>query len=724
MSEEFSGNFYENLRSLITLVDHLRDAGLQKYIKLPRIVTLGTQSSGKSSALENIVGLNFLPRGEGVCTRRPLELRLVHTFDNSPPWAKFEDFGDQKFTNFEDVRRGIERLTDQVAGTRKAIIDNPIILTVYSCSCPDLTLIDLPGITRIPVDDQPPDIERITKEMAYKYVSDPRTIILCVIPINQDISTSEALQMAKRVDPQGIRTLGVLTKIDIMDKGTDAKKNLLGQEVPLRLGYVGIKNRSQHDIITRVTVEAALKEERDYFASHPTYSTMPPGYLGTDVLVDKLTRIMFTHIKRFLPDILKEVVIHLRECEEKLNELGPEAPVEPKQKVQLLWNMVTDFLEIYKNIIRGKYDRKRSSRVTKGLTQGTDIKLIFRNLLMNFTGDYRATSSYSEDEIQKAITMHEGDSIPGFPSVDAFIYLIQPQLELLKDPVIECLMSVYSHLETLAHTIIERVFYRFPPIVGDLSEVVTGVLVGERESCRDIVEKMMDADESYIFTNDIDYLLARSDLIPKQAVGSGSKTDTRSLFVEEIRARIDSYFRLVARNVRDSAPKLIGYFLVRSSMDRLQYELYNYLNANDHILECMNEPENISKERSVLRKQLETLRKAQKIIKMDPHLAAQTENFEAEIKMQEEELQRKKEDSKRKEEEKRNREEAKRKEMEKGGKEEQGKKEDAKTPEVQKPDAKKEAGGSMFDLPPEPPKRSLLDDSAKKPSAKKGSLFN
>ena len=723
MSDDFSGTFYENLRSLITLVDHLRDAGLQKYIKLPRIVTLGTQSSGKSSVLENIVGLNFLPRGEGVCTRRPLELRLVHTYDNSPPWAKFEDI-EQKFTNFEEVKRAIERLTDDVAGRRKAIIDNPIILTIYSCSCPDLTLIDLPGITRIPIDDQPIDIERITKEMAYKYVSDPRTIILCVVPINQDISTSEALQMAKKVDPQGIRTLGVLTKIDIMDKGTNAKKNLLGQEVPLRLGYVGIKNRSQHDIVTHVTVEQALKEEKDYFAAHETYSTMPPGYLGTDVLVEKLTKIMFTHIKRFLPDILKEVVLRLHECEEKLTELGPSTPTEPKQKVQLLWNMVTDFLEIYKNLIRGKYDRKRSARVTKGLTQGTDIKLIFRNILSSFTGEYRATASYSEEDIQKAINMHEGDSIPGFPSVDAFIYLIQPQLELLKEPVVECLMTVYSHLETLAHTIIERVFYRFPPLVGELCDVATQVLVTERESCRDIVEKMIDADESYIFTNDLDYLTARSDLIPKQ---EGARRDAKSLFVEEIRARIDAYFRVVARNVRDTAPKLIGYFLVRSSMDRMQYEFYNHMNANDKILECMSEPENISKEREVLRKQLETLRKAQKIIKMDPHLAAQTESFEAEIKLQEDELQRKKDESKRKEEEKRAALEGKKRDEE--VKPPEGKL-DAPAKDKSPVEPPKAAANSMFDVPAEPPKKAagmfgdMGDLGPKKGGAKKGSLFS
>jgi GTP-binding protein EngB required for normal cell division len=207
----------------------LRDSGLQKYIKLPRIAVLGTQSSGKSSVLESIVGIDFLPRGEGVCTRRPLELRLVYTAGSPEPWAKFEG-NDKKFTNFLEVRAMIETLTDEVAGRNKGIVDDPIILTVYSNTCPDLTLIDLPGITRIPLSgsDQPDDIEKITKEMAYRYVSDPRTIILVVVPANADISTSEALQMAKKVDTPGLRTLGVITKIDIMDRGTSARKLIMG----------------------------------------------------------------------------------------------------------------------------------------------------------------------------------------------------------------------------------------------------------------------------------------------------------------------------------------------------------------------------------------------------------------------------------------------------------------------------------------------------------------
>lgn len=142
------------------------------------------------------------------------------------------------------MKSTIEFLTDKVAGKTKNIVDKPITLTVYSHTCPDLTMIDLPGITRIPIDGQDANIEQITRGMAHRYVNDPRTIILCVLPANADMTTSDGLQMAREVDPKGIRTIGVITKIDIMDKGTSAKRMIEGKDVALRLGFIGIKNRS------------------------------------------------------------------------------------------------------------------------------------------------------------------------------------------------------------------------------------------------------------------------------------------------------------------------------------------------------------------------------------------------------------------------------------------------------------------------------------------------
>jgi len=154
------GLMYQQLRKFINVIDELRDVGLQQFIKLPRICVLGGQSAGKSSVLESIVGLDFLPRGDGVVTRRPLELRLNHQ-PGAQPWARFEEVPNKKFTDFQEVKQTIDFLTDKVCGKSKNIIDKPIVLTVYSHTCPDLTLIDLPGITRIPMagSDQPDNIE-------------------------------------------------------------------------------------------------------------------------------------------------------------------------------------------------------------------------------------------------------------------------------------------------------------------------------------------------------------------------------------------------------------------------------------------------------------------------------------------------------------------------------------------------------------------------------------
>lgn len=161
---------------------------------MPWIAVLGSQSSGKSSLLESIVGLNFLPRGSGVVTRRPLELRLsrLTSKESSRPYGKF--LNDEKtYYDFKEIWSKIEQLTNELCGTNCGIVDNPIVLQVFDQNCVDLTLIDLPGITRIPIGNQPKDIERITKEMVTRYCKDERTIILCVIPANADMTTQEAL---------------------------------------------------------------------------------------------------------------------------------------------------------------------------------------------------------------------------------------------------------------------------------------------------------------------------------------------------------------------------------------------------------------------------------------------------------------------------------------------------------------------------------------------------
>ena len=197
-----------------------------------------------------------------------------------------------------------------------------------------------------------------------------------------------------------------------------------------------------------MSVADAIEREKLYFCTHPIYSTMPPGLLGTDILTTKLTKILFTHIKHNLPEITKEIKEKARDIEDRLRDLGPPLPKEGTEKMHLLWNMITDFVTIYKNSITGKFDSKRydNSHGKKEISGGARIKLHFYSLYKQFNS-YNATAEYTDIDIEKAIMLHEGDTIPGFPSVDVFIYLIQPQLEKLREPALDLLQDVYIMLE-------------------------------------------------------------------------------------------------------------------------------------------------------------------------------------------------------------------------------------------------------------------------------------
>ena len=604
---------FKKLRKLINLVDQLRDVGVNEYIQLPRIASLGTQSSGKSSVLESIVGLDFLPRGDGVVTRRPLELRLNHTIEGKP-WARFDEVKDQKFTDFNKVRETIEKLTDDVCAGEKNIVDKPIVLNVYSPTCPDLTLIDLPGITRVPVGKQPKNIEEITKNMAKRYCQDPLTIILCVIAANSDIATSDGLKMAKELDKEGKRTLGVLTKLDIMDKGTDAKKVLLNQEIPLKLGYIAVKNRSKQDLIDKISMEETQKKERDFFKNHPIYKHLPQSCFGNDVLIKKLTKILFRIIRENLPGIIKSINDAIRRCEEELKILGTPMPTDEAGKVSMIWNLLSEYCEIFKHILQGKYDPKRAGYLRD--EGGYKIKAIFQNLLDEYTGDYKPTNTYKDSDIDYALQLHSGESLPGFPSVDAFYFLLKPKLELIREPVNECFSNTYSYLEMLSRKILERTFNRYPKIISNISEFINKFLVEQKDKAKVLIDSIIDMDINHLFTNDFDYMTNWTTHVKQ----TNNKEGGKSIFINEIRGRIDAYFKLIVRNLRDSIPKALGYTLVKSIENDMKMRLYELLNNDRSIVNVLNEPEGIAKQRIELNRQIKIMKDAQKVIKRDPDL--------------------------------------------------------------------------------------------------------
>lgn len=292
-----------------------------------------------------------------------------------------------------------------------------------------------------------------------------------------------------------------------MDQGTNAKKMLLNDEIQLKLGYVGVKGRSKLDIDNNVTVKQGLDAEKKYFASHPIYSTLPSGYVGTDILSSKLTKILFNHIRTFLPEISKEINSKIRDAEDRLKDLGTALPSTTKDKIHLLWTLATKFCENFKNAISGRYDIRLDSLIDQEISGAAKIKAMFAELYGNYINEnYRATEDYSERDIEKAIIMHEGDSIPGFPSIDAFLYLLQPQLEKLKEPALELLTFTYGYLEELATNIVNKLYARFPQILEVMNDLIIRTLQNEREKTRKVVEQIIEAEQSYLYTTDANYL--------------------------------------------------------------------------------------------------------------------------------------------------------------------------------------------------------------------------
>ena len=200
--------------------------------------------------------------------------------------------------------------------------------------------------------------------------------------------------------------------------------------------------------------------------------------------------------------------------------------------MHLVWNMLTEYTEKFRNQIRGKYDYKLQTKEKQDVSGGARIKQMLNQLYEKYyllvllynresKSSYKATRDYSTDYIIKSIELHQGDSIPGFPSFDSFLYLTIPQLEKLKEPALDTLNDIFLYMDSLSNNILKKVFYRFPQVFQEISEISARVLQDQRDKTKLIVENIVDAELGYIFTNDPDYLTSRSSVVPLQTVEDG-----------------------------------------------------------------------------------------------------------------------------------------------------------------------------------------------------------
>ncbi|XP_041440722.1 dynamin 2 L homeolog isoform X1 [Xenopus laevis] len=489
------------MEELIPLVNKLQDAfssiGQACNLDLPQIAVVGGQSAGKSSVLENFVGRDFLPRGSGIVTRRPLILQLIFS---KTEYAEFLHCKSRKFTDFDEVRQEIEAETERVTGSNKGISPVPINLRVFSPNVLNLTLIDLPGITKVPVGDQPHDIEYQIKDMILQFISRDSCLILAVTPANTDLANSDALKMAKEVDPQGLRTIGVITKLDLMDEGTDAKDILENKLLPLRRGYIGVVNRSQKDIDGKKDIRAALSAERKFFLSHPGYRHIAER-MGTPHLQKSLNQQLTNHIRDTLPALRNKLQSQLLSLEKEVEEYKNFRPDDPTRKTKALLQMVQQFGVDFEKRIEGSGDQVD----TLELSGGARINRIFHERFPFELVKMEFDEKDLRREISYAIKNIHGVRTGLFTPDMAFEAIVKKQVVKLKEPCLKCVDMVIQELINTVRQCTSKLA-SYPRLREETERIVT-TYVREREGkTKDQILLLIDIELSYINTNHEDFI--------------------------------------------------------------------------------------------------------------------------------------------------------------------------------------------------------------------------
>jgi vacuolar protein sorting-associated protein 1 len=463
-----------------------------------------------------------LPRGSGIVTRRPLVLQLI----NRPPaaklqtngvtekelangtdlqanideWGEFLHLPGQKFYDFNKIREEIVKDTEAKAGRNVGISPHPINLRIYSPNVLTLTLVDLPGLTKVPVGDQPRDIEKQIKDMVLKQIQKSNAIILAVTAANVDLANSDGLKLAREVDPEGQRTIGVLTKIDLMDTGTDVVDILAGRIIPLRLGYVPVVNRGQRDIENKKRIDHALKAEKDFFENHASYRNKA-SYCGTPYLARKLNLILMMHIKQTLPDIKTRIQTSLKKYSEELDQLGAGDLLGNSSNIIL--NIITEFANEYRTVLDGNSTELSSNE----LSGGARISFVFHELYSNGIKAIDPFEQVKDIDIRTILYNSSGSSPALFVGTTAFELIVKQQIKRLEEPSLKCVSLVYDELaRILGQLLTKQLFRRYPQLKDRVHGVVISFFRKAMDPTNKLVRDLVSMETCYINTGHPDFL--------------------------------------------------------------------------------------------------------------------------------------------------------------------------------------------------------------------------
>ncbi|CAL9029076.1 unnamed protein product [Prunus brigantina] len=588
-------------RACTVLGDYGGDSALPTlWESLPSVAVVGGQSSGKSSVLESIVGRDFLPRGSGIVTRRPLVLQLHKTEQGMQEYAEFLHMEKKRFTDFSVIRKEIQDETDRITGRSKQISHVPIHLSIYSPNVVNLTLIDLPGLTKVAVEGQPESIVQDIENMVRSFIEKPNCIILAITPANQDIATSDAIRIARQVDPAGERTFGVLTKLDLMDKGTNALDVLEGRSYRLQHPWVGIVNRSQVDINKNVDMIAARRREREFFSSSPDYGHLA-SKMGSEYLAKLLSKHLESVIKARIPGIASLINKSIGELEAELDYLGRPVAIDAGAQLYTILELCRAFDRIFKEHLDG------------GRPGGDRIFAVFDHQLPVALKRLPFDRHLSLQNVRKVVSEADGYQPHLIAPEQGYRRLIDSSLNYFRGPSEASVDAVHFILKEIVRRSIAETqeLKRFPTLQAELAAAANEALEKFREDSKKTTLRLVDMESSYLT---VDFFRKLPQEVEKVGGNPSAASDDRCAegHFRRIGSNVSSYVGMVSETLKNSIPKAVVHCQVREAKRSLLNNFYIQLGKMEgrQLAQLLGENPDVMERRQQCAKRLELYKSA------------------------------------------------------------------------------------------------------------------
>ncbi|XP_053166757.1 interferon-induced GTP-binding protein Mx1-like isoform X1 [Hemicordylus capensis] len=612
--------YEEKIRPCIDLIDSLRALGVEKDLALPAIAVIGDQSSGKSSVLEALSGV-ALPRGSGIVTRCPLALKLKKT-RHDQEWKGKISYQDiiEELQNPLEVEKEIRKAQNSMAGEGVGISQELITLEICSPEVADLTLIDLPGIARVAVGNQPQDIGDQIKRLIKKFIAKQETINLVVVPSNVDIATTEALKMAQEVDPDGERTLGILTKPDLVDKGTeeavvDIVRNLI---IHLKKGYMIVKCRGQQDIQDNMTLASAIQRERVFFEDSAHFSILlQEGKATVPLLAEKLTSELVEHINKSLPTLEEQINSHLQKANEELRRYGKGAPKSDSEKLYFLIDKIKLFNEDILSSVQG--EEKLSNDDSRLFSK---IRKEFQNWGQTLDQSAKKVQKILHQEVWRYEQQYRGRELPGFVSYKTFETIIKQQIMGLEMPAVEMLKRIT-----------ELVRQAFTEVAKDHFVDFHNIYRAAKNRIEDIKEKQLETTEVTIRNQfEMEQMLYCQDNVYSEDLNTvreqqknphqKDSTHVPTVFnfgtfpvqedasITAMAYHLQAYFSSAGNRLSCQIPLIIQFFMLKKYGDHLQNEMLQLLQEKEELSVLLQERKDAAEKRVFLSERINRLTQA------------------------------------------------------------------------------------------------------------------